>query len=140
MRRLPALNTLLSTRRQRSPILRRSCDGTASIFSSRGRRSLLIPVLEHIRGLIFDCDGTLVDSMPLHMKAWEETVQSFGANFDPEFFFPKKGMRDTDIVAQFNLQFGKSLNSADAVRVKDSFFLQHVDGVKPLRLVVDVVR
>jgi HAD superfamily hydrolase (TIGR01509 family) len=100
----------------------------------------LIPVLEHIRGLIFDCDGTLVDSMPLHMKAWEETVQSFGANFDPEFFFPKKGMRDTDIVAQFNLQFGKSLNSADAVRVKDSFFLQHVDGVKPLRLVVDVVR
>jgi len=100
----------------------------------------LIPVPEHIRGLIFDCDGTLVDSMPLHMKAWKEAVQSFGANYDPEFFSSKKGMRDTDIVAQFNLQFGKSLKSTDVVRVKDGFFLQHVAGVMPMHLVVDVVR
>ena len=27
------------------------------------------------KGLIFDCDGTLDDSMPLHMKAWEEAFQ-----------------------------------------------------------------
>ncbi len=100
----------------------------------------MIPVLEHIRGLIFDCDGTLVDSMPLHMKAWEETIHSFGEHYDPEFFFSKKGMRDADIVAQFNLQFGKSLKSADVVRAKDSFFLQRVAGVMPMHLVVDVVR
>jgi beta-phosphoglucomutase-like phosphatase (HAD superfamily) len=30
----------------------------------------IIEVPEYIKGLIFDCDGTLVDSMPLHMKAW----------------------------------------------------------------------
>ena len=78
--------------------------------------------------------------MPLHMKAWEETVHLFGASFDPEFFFSKKGMRDTDIVAQFNLQFGTSLSGADVVRAKDSFFLQHVAGVAPMRIVVDVVR
>ena len=100
----------------------------------------MIPVPEHIRGLIFDCDGTLVDSMPLHMKAWAAAVHSFGATFDPEFFFSKKGMRDTDIVAQFNLQFRKSLSSAAVVRAKDNFFLQHVAGVTPLRIVVDVVR
>jgi HAD superfamily hydrolase (TIGR01509 family) len=100
----------------------------------------LIPVPDDIKGLIFDCDGTLVDSMPLHMKAWEEAVHSFGANFDPEFFFSKKGMRSEDIVAQFSLQSGKPLNGADVVRLKDNFFLQHIADVMPMPIVVDVVR
>ena len=100
----------------------------------------MISVPEYIRGLIFDCDGTLVDSMPLHMKAWEEAVHLFGANFDPEFFFSKKGMRSKDIVAQFSLQSGKPLNGADVVRLKDNFFLQHIADVMPLPIVVDVVR
>ena len=100
----------------------------------------MISVPEYIRGLIFDCDGTLVDSMPLHMKAWKEAGHSFGANFDPEFFFSKKGMRSKDIVAQFSLQSGKPLNGADVVRLKDNFFLQHIADVMPLPIVVDVVR
>lgn len=100
----------------------------------------MIPVPDDIKGLIFDCDGTLVDSMPLHMKAWEEAVHLFGANFDPEFFFSKKGMRSKDIVAQFSLQSGKPLNGADVVRLKDNFFLQHIADVMPLPIVVDVVR
>ena len=100
----------------------------------------MIPVPDYIRGLIFDCDGTLVDSMPLHMRAWEEAVRSFGANFDREFFFSKKGMRSKDIVAQFSLQSGKPLNGADVVRLKDNFFLQHIADVMPLPIVVDVVR
>jgi len=100
----------------------------------------LIPVPDDIKGLIFDCDGTLVDSMPLHMKAWEEAVHLFGANFDPEFFFSKKGMRSKNIVAQFSLQSGKPLNGADVVRLKDNFFLQHIADVMPLPIVVDVVR
>jgi HAD superfamily hydrolase (TIGR01509 family) len=100
----------------------------------------LIPVPDDIKGLIFDCDGTLVDSMPLHMKAWEEAVHLFGANFDPEFFFSKKGMRSKDIVAQFSLQSGKPLNGADVVRLKDNIFLQHIADVMPVPIVVDVVR
>lgn len=100
----------------------------------------MIPVPDDIKGLIFDCDGTLVDSMPLHMKAWEEAVHLFGANFDPEFFFSKKGMRSKDIVAQFSLQSGKPLNGADVVRLKDNIFLQHIADVMPVPIVVDVVR
>jgi HAD superfamily hydrolase (TIGR01509 family) len=100
----------------------------------------LIPVPDDIKGLIFDCDGTLVDSMPLHMKAWEEAVHLFGANFDPEFFFSKKGMRSKNIVAQFSLQSGKPLNGADVVRLKDNIFLQHIADVMPVPIVVDVVR
>jgi beta-phosphoglucomutase-like phosphatase (HAD superfamily) len=49
-----------------------------------------IEVPSFIKGLIFDCDGTLVDSMPLHMKAWEFAVVQSGAVWDYEFFFLKE--------------------------------------------------
>jgi beta-phosphoglucomutase-like phosphatase (HAD superfamily) len=40
-----------------------------------------IVVPEYIKG-IFDCDGTLVDSMPLHMRAWEYVITSQGGTWD----------------------------------------------------------
>jgi hypothetical protein len=51
-----------------------------------------IEVPDYIQGLVFDCDGTLVDSMPLHMQAWEHVITSKGGPWDFEFFNSKKGM------------------------------------------------
>ena len=61
-----------------------------------------IEVPDYIQGLIFDCDGTLVDSMPLHMKAWEYVITLSGGPWDYEFFNSKKGMPETKIVALYN--------------------------------------
>lgn len=38
-----------------------------------------------IKGLIFDLDGTLVDSMPLHYEGWKKACEKFGAKIDPSF-------------------------------------------------------
>ena len=38
-----------------------------------------------IRGLIFDLDGTLVDSMPYHYACWEKACRKFGAHIDKDF-------------------------------------------------------
>ena len=39
------------------------------------------------RGLIFDCDGTLVDTMPAHLEAWLETLGGFGFSLDEDRFY-----------------------------------------------------
>ena len=62
----------------------------------------IIEVPENIKGLIFDCDGTLVDSIPLHMKAWEYTVTKEGAVWNYELFFSQKEMQEEDIVELYN--------------------------------------
>jgi len=36
------------------------------------------------RGLIFDLDGTLADSMPLHFQAWKASCEKFGIPCDPK--------------------------------------------------------
>jgi len=46
-----------------------------------------IKVPSFIKGLIFDCDGTLVDSMPLHMKVWEYAFTNAEAVWDYKFSF-----------------------------------------------------
>ena len=50
--------------------------------------------------IIFDCDGTLVDSMPLHHIAWCEALKAHGASFEftEEFFYSHAGVKEQDVV------------------------------------------
>jgi len=97
-----------------------------------------IEVPDHVKGLIFDCDGTLVDSMPLHMEAWGDALQRFGALFDYDFFFSKKGMKEEEIVALYNTRYHAHLDPKEIVEAKHVYFWRHIHGVKPIEEVVDV--
>jgi HAD superfamily hydrolase (TIGR01509 family) len=99
-----------------------------------------IDVPDFIRGLIFDCDGTLVDSMPLHMRAWEYVITSSGGRWDLAFFQSKKGMQEAKIVALYNIEFGLALDPDATVKAKHEFFRLHASEFKPIPHVVDVVQ
>jgi beta-phosphoglucomutase-like phosphatase (HAD superfamily) len=98
-----------------------------------------IVVPEHIKGLIFDCDGTLVDSMPMHMKAWEYAITHFGAPWEYEFIFSQKGKPSTDIVAMYNQEFGVMLEARRVSDVKQEYFSRYYTETKVIQSVVDVV-
>ena len=98
-----------------------------------------IEVPDYIQGLIFDCDGTLVDSMPLHMKAWEYVITSRGGPWDLDFFNSKKGMPEAKIVALYNAEFTHTHNPDEIVRTKHEYFRAHASEFKPIAHVVDVV-
>jgi beta-phosphoglucomutase-like phosphatase (HAD superfamily) len=101
---------------------------------------LLIDVPNSIRGLIFDCDGTLVDSMPLHMDAWEHAFRLFGAPYDANFIYSKKGMKETEIIALYNKRFGSDMDSRSVVAEKHRHFSTHIQDVRPFAPVVAVAR
>jgi beta-phosphoglucomutase-like phosphatase (HAD superfamily) len=98
-----------------------------------------IEVPSFIKGLIFDCDGTLVDSMPLHMKAWEFAVVQSGAVWDYEFFFSKKGMPGKDILELYNQSFPKKLSFEETVKVKQDYFFLHRKDFQPIQPVLNIV-
>jgi HAD superfamily hydrolase (TIGR01509 family) len=99
-----------------------------------------IDVPDFVRGLIFDCDGTLVDSMPLHMRAWEYAITSKGEPWSLDFFLSKKGMPEIKIVSLYNAEFGRALDPSDTVRAKHKFFQAHADAFRPIPHVVEVVQ
>ena len=63
-----------------------------------------------IRGLIFDCDGTLVDTLPLHYAAWEETFAEWGLSCPLEFLLRHNGKPTDLIVALYNAEFSQALD------------------------------
>jgi len=52
---------------------------------------------EGIRGVVFDLDGTLIDSYSAHIDAWVRTARSFGVEADEEDVKPHLGRSSEDI-------------------------------------------
>ncbi len=93
-------------------------------------------------GYIFDCDGTLVDSMPLHYRAWTASFRHHGAPFEwsEERFYAGAGVPDREIVAGLNAEHGCALD-ADAVHeTKLEWFVRHLHELTPVAAVAEIVR
>jgi HAD superfamily hydrolase (TIGR01509 family) len=57
---------------------------------------------------LFDCDGTIVDSMPLHFVAWVKALAEFGCNdFTQEFFYSMGGVPIAGVVDAINRRDGR---------------------------------
>lgn len=47
--------------------------------------------MRSVQAMLFDMDGTLVDSVPAHIKAWTRALRACGANLPPEAIHPEIG-------------------------------------------------
>ncbi|HZY41342.1 MAG TPA: HAD family phosphatase [Anaerolineae bacterium] len=53
------------------------------------------------RAVLWDLDGTLIDSMPYHWETWNDVLQPLGCYFSIEAFLQTMGMRNVEIVRDF---------------------------------------
>ena len=63
-----------------------------------------------IKGLIFDCDGTLADTMPLHWHAWQIVTQRHNLHFPEDRFYAFGGVPSRDILKLLAEEQGRSLD------------------------------
>ena len=99
-----------------------------------------IIIFPDTRGLIFDCDGTLADTMPLHMEAWCETFADYGEECPYEFVNSLKGTSAEKIVALFNQKFDRKINSIKFAHDKNRRSHQKLRQAKPIDPVIKIVR
>lgn len=90
--------------------------------------------------LLFDCDGTLADTMPAHYRAWLAVTTSHGIDFPEERFYALGGRPTRDIVATLAREAGIDLDIEAAAVGKEAEFLAGLHRVAPITAVVDVVR
>lgn len=93
-------------------------------------------------GYIFDCDGTLADSMPLHFRAWCNALASAGATFrlEEHFFYSLGGTPTRKIVGHINERYRASLEPEATALRKERLYLDYLPEVEPIREVVDFAR
>lgn len=92
--------------------------------------------------VIFDLDGTLVDSMPAHFAAWCEALSKHDApNVFPEDVFYALGGRPTkDIVTELNGECGLKLDAVEVAADKREAFLRNIGQVVIIDEVVEFAR
>ena len=90
-----------------------------------------------VRGVVFDLDGTLVDTVPLHAKSWVETCRRLGLPVPPvEFVYSLMGLRALDIA---RLLCGGE-NAEVALRVKNEVYLSLIGDARPVSGAPEVLR
>ncbi|MCX6868182.1 MAG: HAD family phosphatase [Verrucomicrobia bacterium] len=82
--------------------------------------------------VVFDCDGTLVDSMPAHFKAWCEALALHGAGgvFKEDVFFAMGGRPTHDIVVELNDEYNLHLDPEKVAFSKREAFLKRLHKVE----------
>ena len=86
---------------------------------------------------LFDCDGTLADTMGLHYQAWLETVRPLGCDFPEDLFYSLGGVPAPGVVEFLNARFGWTLPVAATAEHKEALYERMVPQVQPIRSVVD---
>ena len=93
-----------------------------------------------IKGIIFDCDGTLADTMPLHWRAWQVISARHGLHFPEDRFYSFGGVPSRDILKLLSVEQGRPLDHLAVAHEKESEFLPLIAQVEPINAVVGVAR
>lgn len=89
-------------------------------------------------GIIFDCDGTLADTMPLHWEAWRTVAERHGFHFPEERFYALGGVPSRDILRQINEEQNLDLDTFQVSREKEEAYLPRLKEARIVGPVVEV--
>ena len=88
---------------------------------------------------LFDCDGTIVDSMPLHYKAWKQILGEWNCEFSEERFYAWGGMPIVEIISTLNKEYGLSMPVEALAARKENLYFELLPELQPVPEVVEHV-
>jgi len=91
------------------------------------------------RAYLFDCDGTIVDSMPLHYIAWSSTLAEWGCPFPEDLFYAWGGKPADEIVATLNEMHGLSMPVEEIARLKENRYYNLLPELKVIPEVLEQI-
>jgi len=92
------------------------------------------------KGLIFDLDGTLADTMPIHYIAWKNAAALFGIEFTPMLFSELAGIPLYPTVERLNQIFGTNIDPREMGDIKEAEFENNMHLTPEIKIVTDLVR
>lgn len=73
------------------------------------------------KAYLFDCDGTIADSMPLHYVAWKNALGEWNCEFSEELFYAWGGRPTPEIISTLNQMQGLSMPVDASLAAKKIF-------------------
>lgn len=89
------------------------------------------------RAYLFDCDGTIADSMPLHYMAWQKTLAEYNCAFDENLFYSWGGRPVREIIEKLNQMNGLNMPVDLVAQRKESRYHELLPELKAIPEVVE---
>jgi beta-phosphoglucomutase family hydrolase len=96
--------------------------------------------MDHIRGIIFDCDGTLADTMPAHYEAWVATLDEYDLRMSEDRFYALGGWPTRRVAELLAGEAGRTIDVGRLSREKETRFEGMLHLIRPIEPVLEVVR
>jgi beta-phosphoglucomutase family hydrolase len=89
------------------------------------------------KAYLFDCDGTVADSMPLHYIAWYKALGEWGCEFDEKLFYSWGGMPVVEIISSLNQKYGLKMPVHDVAKRKEELYYELLPQLKAVPEVLE---
>lgn len=98
-----------------------------------------ITIYPQTQGLIFDIDGTLADTMPIHYEAWQDVLKTYGLSLSYDDFLSMAGIPGFKIAETINRKLNAGIPTLEATRMKEQKFINRIEEVKAIDEVTSIV-
>lgn len=88
---------------------------------------------------LFDCDGTIADSMPLHYIAWKQALGEHGCDFPEDLFYQWGGMPVHEIISTLNQRHGLAMPVDEVAVRKENLYYEFLPRLTAVPEVLDVI-
>jgi HAD superfamily hydrolase (TIGR01509 family) len=91
------------------------------------------------KAYLFDCDGTVADSMPAHYIAWKRALDEQGATFTEQQFYGWGGLPAEAVIERLNREQGLHMVPAVVAERKEEFYYESLPELKAVPEVLEHV-
>ncbi len=91
------------------------------------------------RAYLFDCDGTIADSMPLHYNAWKAVLADWNCEYPEDLFYSWGGKPVRNIIADLNKINGLNMPIEATATRKESLYLAQLPQLKAIPEVLECI-
>ena len=91
------------------------------------------------KAYLFDCDGTIADSMPLHYIAWKQALAEWSCDFPEPTFYAWGGRPVDAVVTELNRRDGLAIPIEEFAHRKESLYYGLIDQLRPVPEVLEQI-
>lgn len=91
------------------------------------------------KALIFDCDGTLADTLPVHFQTWSTSLQSVGATISWDWYYQHCGTSAEEMLQIFKNCFGCEFDSQSVMVARQHHYQTLIHTVQVIQAVAEIV-
>lgn len=101
--------------------------------------SRIAPITPY-QALIFDCDGTLADTLPVHFQTWDVSLQTVGAHISQEWYYQYCGTSAGEMLQVFKDSFSYQFDSASVIADRQQRYHALIHTVQAIQPVAEIAQ